>query len=143
MWFSTASIITSCCIEGVRTCIRRALPIAGCGDVAVAGDLVRGIDHDDPLAEVVGEHARGLTQHRRLADARSTHDQDRFPGLHEVRDDLDRAVDGPPDAAREPDDLAVAVADRADAVERALDAGPVVVAERADVVDDERRCRLR
>ncbi len=31
MWFSTASIITSCWRLGVRTCIRRALPIAGCG----------------------------------------------------------------------------------------------------------------
>ena len=41
------------------------------GDVAVAGDLVRGVDDDDPLAEVVGEDARGLAQHRRLADARA------------------------------------------------------------------------
>src|SRR5439155_537016 len=38
-------------------------------DVAVAGDLVAGVDHDDPLAVLVGEDTRGLTQHRRLADA--------------------------------------------------------------------------
>ena len=31
MWFSTASIMTACCIDGVGTCIRRALPTAGCG----------------------------------------------------------------------------------------------------------------
>ena len=31
MWFSTASIITSCWSDGVRTCMRRALPMAGCG----------------------------------------------------------------------------------------------------------------
>ncbi len=31
MWFSTASIMTSCWSEGVRTCMRRALPIAGWG----------------------------------------------------------------------------------------------------------------
>ena len=31
MWFSTASIITACCRLGVRTCIRRARPMAGCG----------------------------------------------------------------------------------------------------------------
>ena len=37
---------------------------------------------------------------------------------------------------RQTDDLAVPVADRADAVERPLDAGPVVVAERPDVLDD-------
>ena len=31
MWFSTASIITACCSVGVRTCIRRASPMPGCG----------------------------------------------------------------------------------------------------------------
>ena len=103
-------------------------------DVAVAGDLVGGVDHDDPLALVVGQDARGLAQHRGLADAGPAHDQDRLPGLDEVVDDLDRAVDGAADAARQADDLAGPVANGADAVERPLDAGPVVVAERADVV---------
>jgi hypothetical protein len=107
------------------------------GDVAVAGDLVGRVDDDDPLAHVVGQHAGGLAQHRRLADARSTHDQDRLPGLDEVVDDLDGAVHRPADATGQPDDLAVAIADGRDAVERALDAGPVVVPERADVLDDE------
>ena len=107
-------------------------------DVAVAGDLVGGVDDDHPLAQVVGEHARGLAQHRGLADAGATHDQDRLPGLDEVRDDLDGAVDRAPDPAGQPDDLAAAVADGADAVERPLDAGAVVVAEQADVLDHER-----
>ena len=93
-------------------------------DVAVAGDLVRRVDDDDPLAEVVGEDAGGLAEHRRLADARPAHDQDRLPGLDEVVDDLDRPVDRPPDPAGQPDDLAVPVADRADPVERPLDARP-------------------
>ena len=105
-------------------------------DVAVARDLVGGVDDDDALAQVVGEDARGLAEHRRLADARATHDQDRLPGLDEVVDDLDRPVHRPPDPAGQADDLAVPVADRADPVERALDAGAVVIAERADVVDD-------
>ena len=111
-------------------------------DVAVAGDLVGGVDDDDALAHVVGQDARGLAQHRGLADPRPAHDQDRLPALDEVVDDLDRAVDGPPDPAGQPDDLAVAVADRADAVERPLDAGAVVVAERPDVLDDEGDVRL-
>ena len=40
-------------------------------DVAVAGDLVGGVDDDDALAQVVGQDAGGLAQHRRLADARA------------------------------------------------------------------------
>ena len=107
------------------------------GDVAIAGDLVRGVDDDNALAEVVGEDACGLAQHRRLADARAAHDQDRLPGLDEVRDDLDGPVHRSADAACQPDHLAAPVADRADPVERALDAGTVVVPERADVVDHE------
>ena len=46
-------------------------------DVAVAGDLVGGVDDDDALVEVVGQDARGLAQHRRLADAGTAHDEDR------------------------------------------------------------------
>ena len=110
--------------------------MAGCGMSPSPAISLRGVDDDDALAQVVGEDARGLAEHRRLADARPAHDQDRLPGLDEVVDDLDRAVDGPPDPAGQPDDLAVPVADRADPVERPLDAGPVVVAERADVLDD-------
>ena len=106
-------------------------------DIAVARDLVRRVDHDHPLAEVVGQHPGGLAQHRGLADARPAHDQDRLPGLDEVVDDLDGAVHRPSDPAGQSDDLAVAVADRADAMERPLDARPVVVSERADVVDHE------
>ena len=59
-----------------------------------------------------------------------------MPGLDEVVDDLDGPEDRPADAAGEADDLAAPVADGADAMERALDAGAVVVAEGADVVDD-------
>jgi hypothetical protein len=106
-------------------------------DVAIPGDLVGRVDDHDPLAEVVGEDPGRLTEHRRLADPGAAHDQDRLPGLHEVRDDLDGAVHGAPDPARQPDDLAAAIADRADAVERPLDAGAVVVAEQADVLHDE------
>ena len=106
------------------------------GDVTVARDLVAGIDHDDPLAHVVGQDPGGLAQHRRLADARAAHDQDRLPALDEVVDNLDRAVDGPPDPAGQPDDLAVPVADGADPMQRPLDPGAIVVAERADVLDD-------
>jgi hypothetical protein len=105
-------------------------------DVAVAGDLVRGVDDDHALAEVVGQDARRLAEHGGLADARPAHDEDRLPALDEVADDLDRPEHRPADAQRQPDDLAIPVPDRRDAVERPLDARAVVVAERPDVVDD-------
>ena len=143
MWFSTASIITSCWSDGRPHLHPPRLADRRVRDVAVAGDLVGRVDHDHALALLVGEHAGGLAEHRRLADAGPAHDQDRLPGLHEVRDDLDRPVDRAPDPAGQAHDLAAPVADRADAVERALDAGAVVVPEHPDVVDDVRDVRLR
>ena len=105
-------------------------------DIAVARDLVARVDDHDALAHVVGQHAGGLAQHRGLADARPTHDEDRLPALDEVVDDVDGAEHGPPDPARQAHDLPGPIPDRADAVERPLDACAVVVAEEPDVLDD-------
>src|SRR5450759_142092 len=105
-------------------------------NIAVAGDLVGSVHHHDAFAVVVGQDAGGLAQHRRLADAGAAHDQDRLPGLHEVVDDLYRAVDRSTDAKGQADDLPRPIADGADAMERPLDAGPVVLTEDTDVIDD-------
>src|SRR5690606_38930115 len=108
----------------------------GMRDVAVAADLVRGVDDDDALAEVVRQKPRRLPQLRGLADARAAEEQDAPPALDEVLDQVDRAEDGAADSQCQADDVAFAVAYRRDAVQRALDAGPVVGAELTDRVDD-------
>ena len=117
MWFSTASIITR---AGVRAGHLHA-PGAADGvvrDVAVAGDLVRGVDdHHAPL-QIVGQDPRQLAEHRRLADAGAAEEQDAPPVLRQVLDAPGRAGDRAPDAAGQPDDRSAAVADRRDAVER-------------------------
>ena len=113
-------------------------PDAGMRNVAVAGDFVRRIDDDDALA-IFGENARALAQHRRLADARAAQQANRFAAAQDVEQDVDRAVNGAADAAGEPDDLSGAIANRADPMQRLLDAGAIVRAERrnarADVSD--------
>src|SRR5207237_10352 len=53
----------------------------GVWDVAVAGDLVRGVDDDDALPHLVREHARDLAQKCRLPDAGATEEQNAAPGL--------------------------------------------------------------
>ncbi len=105
-------------------------------NVAVAADLVRGVDDDDPLALLVGEHPGALAQDRRLADPGPPEEEDRLPGQRDVPDDLGGAADRPADSAGEADDPAAPVADGGDAVQRPLDAGPVVIAELADPVGD-------
>ena len=106
------------------------------GDVAISSDLVRRVHDHDALAELVREDARDFSEQGRLAHARPAEQKDALPRLDHVADDLHRPVDRATDAQREPNDLARAIPQRADPVERPLDAGTVVAAELADVTDD-------
>src|SRR5450756_2613041 len=101
-------------------------------DIAVAGDLVRGVDDNHALVEIVRHKARDLPQHRRLADARPAEEKHALLGAHKVLDDADRPEAGAANAAGQPDDAALAVADAGDAVELTLGAGAVVARKLAD-----------
>ena len=59
----------------------------------------------DALAQLVGEHARDLAQHGRLADTGAAEQQDAAAGLDEVANDLDRPVDRAADAQVRPTTL--------------------------------------
>ncbi len=105
-------------------------------DVAVPGDLVRRVDDHDALRQVIGEDARDLAQHRRLANTGSSEKKDAPARLDDVPDDLDRPVDGAADPERDANDLPRAIPQRADAVEGPLDTRAVVATELPDVRDD-------
>ena len=79
------------------------------GDVAVAGDLVAGIDDDDPF--FVAEDAGGFAQEGGLADAGPAEQEQAAAAHDDVLNDVDDAVDGAADAAGEADDGALAIAD--------------------------------
>src|SRR5581483_2934890 len=66
------------------------------------------------------------------ADAGTAQQTDRLAAANDVEDDLDRAVHGTAEAARPTDDAAGAIADRADAMQRLLDACAIVAAERRE-----------
>ena len=101
-------------------------------DVAVAGDLVGGVHNDDALFELVGQHPRHFAQLGGLAASGLAQHQDGLAGLDHVPDNINGPVNGPPDAASQADDAALTIADGRDAVQSTLDAGPIVLAERAD-----------
>jgi len=106
------------------------------GDIAVPGDLIGGVDDDDALVHFIGEHARHLPQHGRLAHTGPAKEEDAFAGLDDVFNSRDGAVNGTTDAAGEADNAASAVTDARYAVKGPLDAGPVVFPEITDPVDD-------
>ena len=68
---------------------------------------------------------------------------DRLAAAQHVEQNVDRSVDRAPDAAREADDLSGAIANRADAMQRLLDAGAIVRAERRDARADVRDVFVR
>ncbi len=104
----------------------------GVRNVTVATDLVGGVDDDHPLLHLIGEHAGALAEHRRLPNSRAAEQEDALSADDHILDNVDRPGDGPTHAAGQADNLATAVADRGNAVERPLDAGPVVVTEGAN-----------
>ena len=79
------------------------------GDVAVAGDLVAGIDDDDPF--FFAEDARGFAQQGCLADAGPAQQQKAAAAHDDIVNDVDDTVDGAADATGEADDDAFAIAD--------------------------------
>src|SRR5205814_8370210 len=87
-------------------------------------------------AEVGGGHAGDLAEERGLAAARPAEQQDALPRFHDVPDDLHRPVHRASDPEREAHDLAGAVPEGADPMERPFDARAVVTAELADARDD-------
>jgi hypothetical protein len=104
-------------------------------NIAVARDLVRGVDDDDTLVQIIGEEARNLTQHGGLTDTGPAQQKDALVFANEVFDDADRAEYRPADARGETNDPALTIADAGDAVECALDAGAVVGGEVTDAGD--------
>ena len=115
----------------------------GMRDIAVAGDLVRGVDDHHSLAHLVGEDSRDLAQKRRLTDTRTAEEQDASAGLDDVADDLHRSVHRAADAKRQAHDFARAVPQCRDAMQSALDPGAIVATELSDMADHVREVLRR
>ena len=58
----------------------------GMRDVAIAADLIGRVDDHDPLAQIVGQDARGFAQQGGFAHARAAHHQDAAARLDDVAD---------------------------------------------------------
>jgi hypothetical protein len=102
-------------------------------NVAIATDLVRGIDDHDPFSKIVSEHTTNLAEHRCLAHTGSPEEKDALPQLDYVTNDVTGPVNRSSDAQSQTDHFSCSVPQRGDSMERALDAGTIVASERTDV----------
>ena len=108
----------------------------GVRDVPIPGDLVAGVDHHDPLLQLIGENPGDFAQGGRLADAGASHQQEGLTAIHQVAHHGHGAEDRPPDPAGQSNDIAAAVANGADAVQGPLNPSAVVASKGAELGDD-------
>jgi len=80
------------------------------GDISVTANLVGRIHNDH--AHFLRKHARHFAQHRGLANAGPAEQQEALARAHNVLNNLDCSIDGPANAARQPNDVTPAIADR-------------------------------
>jgi hypothetical protein len=105
------------------------------GDIAIASDLVRGIDDHYTLIGLVSEDASNFAQEGCLTHTRATKNQDRLALFHDISDQGNTAKYRSPNTAGQADDLAFAVAHRADTMESPLDTSSIIVAKFADTLN--------
>ncbi len=105
----------------------------GMRHIAVPANFVRGI-HDDH-ALVVRQHARRFPQNGRFADAGRAEQQQILSRFDQVLQNVNRAVDGAPHAARQADDFMAAVTDGGNPMQRAFHPGAVIRVKGADAID--------
>src|SRR5450830_530666 len=111
-------------------------PNATMRNVTIPADLIAGIDNDDAFFQRIADVPGSLAQQSRLAYARSAQYQDARAFLDEVFDDLDLAVQGAPDPARQSDHVVVPVPDGGNAMQRLLDSAAVVAVEFSNFSND-------
>src|SRR5215472_2600254 len=119
--------MTACCSAGSATCMRRAKPMPGCGI-----SLSPAISFDVSTMTTRLRSSERMRAHSRNIVVLPTPGR---PSKH-IEQDVDRAVHGTAHAARETDDLSLPIANRANTMQRLLDAGTVVRAERRDTRAD-------
>src|SRR5579884_1799833 len=108
---------------------------AGMGNIAIASDLVRGIYDHHTLIGLVSQDASNFAQESRFAHTGATKNQDRLALFHNVTDQGNTAKYRTPNTARQADDLAFAVAHRADTVQSPFDTSAIIVAKFADTLN--------
>jgi hypothetical protein len=104
--------------------------------IAIARYLVRRVNDDHALLQIVGEHSRSFAQKRRFSNSGFSHQQQAFTGFDYVADYVHSAVDRATDTASETDDIADAVSYGGYTMKRAFDARAVIACEMSHAAFD-------
>jgi uncharacterized membrane protein (DUF4010 family) len=126
------------CMLARRVCHLHASRTAdgGVRDITIAGDFVRGIDHDDTFLQIVCQHACDLAQLGGLANARPAQQQEAVSRLDQIADQVNRPRHGAAHAQGQADDIAAAVANGGDPVQGPFDSGAIVGTKVSGPFDD-------
>ncbi len=108
----------------------------GVRDIAIAGDLIRGIDDDHTFMQVVSENPSDLAKHGSFANAWPAKQQDALPLFNNVSNEVHGAIHCPANPTGEANYRARTVTNSRDAIERALDTSAVIPSKSTNPVDD-------
>lgn len=103
-------------------------------DVSVTRDFIGCIDDDHALDQFRGQDPRALSQQRRLSNPGAAQQQDALPGLDHVPENVHCAVDGSTHTAGQSDNHIPSIPNAGNAMQGSLDAGAIVLRERADTM---------
>jgi hypothetical protein len=102
-------------------------------DIPIATNLIGGIYNDDSLRFC--QDACRFTKQGGLTHAWAPQDEKGLTRLDDILDDIHRSVNGTPDPACEPDDMASPVAQTGYAMQCALEASPIIRVKLANSLD--------
>ena len=103
-------------------------------DIAITANLIRCVHDDDSFDQFGGKHTRALPKKRGFPHARPAQQKQALSGLDHIAKNVDGSKYRSAHAARQSNDDLAAVPDSRYAVQRAFDAGAVILRERADAV---------
>ncbi len=101
----------------------------GVRDVAITGDLIARVDHNNAPLQLIRKHPSDLTQRRCLAHTRAPHQQQGLPSIQKVPHHGNGAEHGSPHPAGQTDHVALTIAYRADPVKRSFNSRTVIATE--------------
>jgi hypothetical protein len=104
-------------------------PYAGMRHIAVSGYLVRCVDDDDSLFQIIGQHSRCFAQEGRLSHSGFSHQQRAFARFYYISDYIYGSIDRPTHATGQPNDFAQTISNGRYSMKRALYACAVVASE--------------
>jgi len=101
-------------------------------NVSITSDFIAGVDHNDPLVQIIGQDTGNFPESCGFAHTGASHQQQRLTAVEQITHDCDCSENGSSNTTGEADHITAAITDGTDAMQCSLDAGTIISTELAD-----------